>query len=277
VQVVESIAEMHRLRNRLEAPVSMMATLGGMHAGHQALLARAREEGASLVASLFLNPTQFGDPSDLERYPQDVDSDLDLFERMGVDVVFRPSVEEMYRPGHSVVVDPGAIGSVLEGAQRPGHFVGVATVVAKILCAVRPDVAVWGAKDAQQNVVIRRLTRDLCMEVRHVIVPTVRADDGLALSSRNTRLSDDERRAAAILFRALSEGLHLWEAGERDAHAIRERVRAEIEQESRVLLDYVSVAAPETLTELESVASGSLLALAARVGPVRLIDNVVLE
>lgn len=277
MQVVESIAEMHRLRSDLVGPVSMMATLGGMHAGHQALLARARAEGTSLVASLFLNPTQFGDPSDLERYPQNVESDLALFERMGVDLVFKPSVEEMYPPGHSMVVDPGTMGSMLEGAHRPGHFAGVATVVAKILCAVRPDVAVWGAKDAQQNVVIRRLTRELCMEVRHVVVPTVRADDGLALSSRNARLSDDERPAAAILFRALSEGAQLWKAGQRDAHTIRERVRAELGREPRVSLDYVSVASPETLAELESVVSGSLLSLAARLGPVRLIDNIILE
>jgi pantoate--beta-alanine ligase len=277
VRVVETVSEMHAVRETLAGPVAMMATLGGMHAGHEALLERARGEGASLVASLFLNPTQFDDPSDLERYPTDKERDLEIFRRWGVDVVFAPSVEEMYPPGSSTVVDPGPIASVLEGAHRPGHFRGVATVVVKILTVLRPSVAVWGAKDAQQNVVIRRITRDLGMAVRHIVVPTVRAPDGLALSSRNTLLSPEERAQAPGLYAALARALAAWRAGERSAERLRDLVREEVASRPLLALDYVSLADPDTLAELEVARQGALLSLAARIGRTRLIDNVTLD
>lgn len=277
MRVVETVAGMHEVRGALAGPVAMMATLGGMHAGHEALLERARREGTSLVASLFLNPTQFDDPGDLARYPTDRERDLEVFRRRGVDVVFAPTVEEMYPPGSSTVVDPGPLGRVLEGAHRPGHFLGVATVVAKILTVLRPDVAVWGAKDAQQNVVIRRISRDLGMAVRHVVVPTVRAPDGLALSSRNALLSPEERAQAPGLFAGLSRALAAWRGGERSAERIRWLVRKEVDRRPLLVLDYVSVADPETLEELETARPGALLSLAARIGRTRLIDNVTLE
>lgn len=277
MRVVESIVEMHHVRATLPSPVAMMATLGGMHEGHEALLNRARREGRSVVASLFLNPTQFDDPTDLKDYPRDVARDLDIFERHGVDVVFKPSVDEIYPPGHGTTVDPGPVGAILEGARRPGHFTGVATVVAKLLVAIRPDIAIWGAKDAQQNVVIRQVARGLCMNVHHVIEPTVRADDGLALSSRNARLSVDERKAAARLFEALSEARKLWRAGERQADVIRQRIRDILAGEPLVKLEYVSVAEPRALTELEEIEPGAVLSLAAFVGSTRLIDNVTLD
>ncbi len=277
MRVVTSVAEMHAARSALGGPVSMMATLGGMHEGHEALLRRARAEGASLVASLFLNPTQFDDPSDLERYPTDRARDLATFEAHGVDVVFAPTVEEMYPDGASTQVDPGPMATVLEGAHRPGHFRGVATVVTKILTVLRPDVAVWGAKDAQQNVVISRVTRDLGMPVRHVLVPTVRAPDGLALSSRNRHLSPPERAQATALHAGLRHAAQLWADGETDGEALRSAVRRTLEEHPLVSLEYVSVADPETLEELDEARPGALLSLAAHVGRTRLIDNLTLR
>lgn len=276
MKVVTTVAEMHAARATLPGPVAMMATLGGMHEGHEALLRKAREEGRSLVASLFLNPTQFDDAADLERYPTDRDRDLTTFREHGVDAVFAPTVDEMYPPGASTGVDPGPLATVLEGAHRPGHFRGVATVVAKILTVLRPDVAVWGAKDAQQNVIIRRISRDLGMAVRHVLVPTVRAPDGLALSSRNRHLSPEERAQATSLYAGLRRAADLWNAGEARSDLLRAAVREAVKEHPLVSLEYVSVADPDTLEELDEAVPGTLLSLAARVGRTRLIDNVTL-
>lgn len=277
MRVITSIADMHEARAELAAPVAMMATLGGMHDGHRALLTRAREEGASLIASLFLNPTQFDDTGDLERYPADRDHDLGIFREHGVDVVFAPTAGEMYPEGSSTEVDPGPVARVLEGAHRPGHFRGVATVVTKILTILRPDIAVWGAKDAQQNVVIRRISRDLGMAVEHVIAPTVRAPDGLALSSRNRHLGDAERTQAAALFRGLQRARDAWASGLLDAELIRASVRSEVAENPLVSLEYVSVAHPDTLEELDEAKPGAILSLAARIGRTRLIDNITLD
>ncbi|MEX2465956.1 MAG: pantoate--beta-alanine ligase [Gemmatimonadota bacterium] len=277
MRVIASIPDMHRARSELSGPVAMMATLGGMHEGHEALLDRARDVGASVVASLFLNPTQFDDPEDLERYPADRSRDLEIFERHGVDVLFAPTADAMYPPGSSTEVDPGPIARVLEGAHRPGHFRGVATVVTKILTILRPDLAVWGAKDAQQNVVIRRISRDLGMSVEHVLVPTVRAPDGLALSSRNRHLTDAERTQATSLHAGLQRALDAWRSGLKEAELLREAVRAEVARRPLVSLEYVSVADPDTLEELQAAHEGALLSLAARVGRTRLIDNVTLR
>jgi len=277
MKVVDTVAAMHRVRDELPGPVSMMATLGGMHAGHESLLQQARALGTSLVASLFLNPTQFNDPRDLETYPADRGRDLALFEQHGVDVVFAPTVDEMYPQGASTTVDPGPLAAVLEGAHRPGHFHGVATVVTKILTVIRPDVAVWGAKDAQQNVIIRRISGDLGMHVRHVLAPTVRDEDGLALSSRNARLSAAERVQAASLYRGLSGARALWHQGTRDAARLVEAVRRELGRHPLVCPEYVSLADPDTLTELHEARPGALLSVAAVVGATRLIDNITLD
>lgn len=263
-------------RSEMSGPVALMATLGGMHRGHEALLQRARGLGATLVASLFLNPSQFGEGEDLNAYPTDTERDLTIFREHGVDYVFKPSVEEMYPPGGYQTVDPGPIGLVLEGRERPGHFTAVATVVGRILSIVRPDIAVWGAKDAQQNLVIKRATEILQLDVVHVIEPTVRDGSGLALSSRNAYLSATERRAATVLYRGLNKARDMFLRGAADADLLRDIVRAEIAREPLVELDYVSAADPMTLVELETVRDGALLSLAAHVGGARLIDNVVL-
>jgi len=268
---------MVEVRNGLISPVSMMATLGGMHRGHEVLLAEARVSGDTLIASLFLNPTQFGPNEDLARYPIDTERDLEIFRAQGVDILFMPSVREMYPPGNDVYIDPGPIGNILEGAKRSGHFRGVATVVAKICGAIRPDVAVWGAKDAQQNVVIRAVTEALGMRIEHRIIPTVRDEDGLALSSRNRYLSEDERKAAPVLYRALAIAANLWEAGEDRVSTLKNHVGSVVAVERLIQLDYVSVATPDTFTELDHAQSGAVISLAATLENARLIDNIVLK
>jgi len=267
---------MREARTDMQSPVGLVPTMGALHAGHEALLDRGRDESAVLVASLFVNPTQFGPDEDFGRYPRDRDRDLAIFERHGVDAVFAPPVAEMYPEGETTRVDTGNLGEVLEGAGRPGHFLGVATVVTKLFAVVRPDLAFFGEKDAQQLRIVRRLARDLVLGVDVVGVPTVREPDGLALSSRNRYLEGENRRAAAVLYRSLREARSLWEAGERDADALRALVREVFASEPLAELDYVSIADPDSLDELTTVDGPALMSLAARVGNTRLIDNTVL-
>ena len=276
MRIIETASEMVALRADMPEPVALMATLGGMHRGHEALLHRARRLGTTLAASLFLNPTQFGELEDLDAYPVDTERDLRIFREHGVDYVFKPSVDEMYPAGGYRTVDPGPIGQVLEGKRRPGHFVAVATVVGRILTIIRPNMAVWGAKDAQQNLVIKKATEMLGLDVVHHIEPTVRDQSGLALSSRNAYLSAAERRAAAGLYRGLKEAAEEFARGGDDANLLRNIVRSVVAREPLIDLDYVSAADPVRLAELETVSDGTLLSLAAIVGRSRLIDNVVL-
>jgi len=244
---VRSALESHR-----DGTVGLVPTMGALHAGHLALLAAARAECDTVVMSLFVNPAQFGEPSDLNGYPRDRDRDLALAADAGVDFVFAPTVEEMYPPGYQTWVDVGELGNNLEGAARPGHFRGVATVCLKLFTIVRPDLAYFGQKDAQQVAVLRRLIADLDLELELRAVPTVRDDDGLALSSRNVKLSADERRRALALPRALATG---------DVDAARQ-----ILEDAGVEIDYVATAPFDP----------PVLAAAIRVGSTRLIDNVLL-
>jgi pantoate--beta-alanine ligase len=272
VEVARSREEIRRLRASLPGPVGFVPTMGALHAGHRSLLDSARREGASVVASLFVNPTQFGPHEDFRRYPRDEARDLELFAEAGVEAVFVPSVDEMYPNGFSTSVDPGRLAEVLEGARRPGHFRGVATVVTLLFGLVRPDVAYFGQKDGQQTVVLRRVVADLALPVRLAVVPTVRDPDGLALSSRNVYLSPDERAAAPVLHRALQAALQAYAAGERDADELRDRMRRTVAAEPLGDLEYVSVADGETLAELERVDRKGLASLAVRFGRTRLID-----
>ena len=278
MKIIETVEEMRSARQDLRRPVALVATLGGLHAGHEAHLARARELAASVVGSLFLNPAQFGADEDLSSYPSDRKHDLAVFEKHGADIVFAPPVEEMYPPGGSVRVDPGPIGNLLEGAHRPGHFEGVATVVSKLFAIIRPDIATFGEKDAQQLQIVRKLNDEMGFGVEIVPVPTVREADGLALSSRNVYLDPQHRAAAPVLYRALCAGRAAWERGERSADLIRASVEQVLGEEPLVMPQYVSVARPDTLEEVEGEAPGeALLSLAAQVGPARLIDNVMLR
>ncbi len=250
--------------------------MGALHAGHEALLARARSECETVIASLFVNPTQFGPAEDFDSYPRDRERDLEIFQAHGTDILFEPNPAEMYPAGESTRVDPGPIANVLEGAHRPGHFVGVATVVTKLFSITTPDAAYFGRKDAQQLAVISRLARDLRMGIEIVPVETVRDPDGLALSSRNVNLSGEHRKAATALFRALTAGENVWASGERSGEALRAAMLEVLRCEPLVDVDYASAADPETFEELDEIDRTALLSLAARVGGTRLIDNISL-
>lgn len=278
MQVIETAREMREFRRAISDRVAMVATLGGMHEGHKAHLVKARDVADVTIGSLFLNPTQFSAAEDLAKYPVDREADLALFEKHGAAAVFAPSVEEMYPPGDSFRVDPGKIATVLEGAYRPGHFVSVATVVAKLFSIIRPDVATFGEKDAQQLRIIEKMSRELMFGVEIVRIPTVREPDGLAMSTRNRYLNEEQRRVAPALYRSLCSGRDLWNRGERDADPIRSHVKRILESEELLQPEYVSLAHPESLEEVSgNVGSDALLSLAVRLGPARLIDNVLLD
>ncbi len=272
VRIVRDRASLAAIRAALPGPVGLVPTMGALHGGHVALIERARAECASVVVSIFVNPTQFGPGEDYERYPRDLEADLRTCAAHGVDLVFAPDVPTIYPPGHSTTVDVGPLGTVLEGAARPGHFRGVATVVTILLDLVRPDLAYFGQKDGQQVVVVGRVVRDLALAVRLVVVPTVREPDGLALSSRNAYLSAAERAAAPVLYRALRAAVDDYARGERDAERLRARMREVLAAEPLARPDYVSVADRETLEELAAVDRGALLSLAVRFPSARLID-----
>jgi pantoate--beta-alanine ligase len=250
--------------------------MGALHEGHLALVRRARAENATVAASIFVNPTQFGPQEDLSTYPRDMKRDLALLNAEGVDLVYAPTPEEVYPPGFDTWIEPGTLAERLEGAVRPGHFRGVATVVTKLLNVVAPDRAYFGQKDGQQLAVIRQLARDLNLGVEIVAVPTVRDADGLALSSRNAYLTQEQRGAAPVIYRALSEARDLWLGGERNAETLRAAVRGILEAEALVEgVDYVSVADAYSLMELERVDGPAMVSTAVRMGRTRLIDNVV--
>ncbi len=257
--------------------LGLVPTMGFLHEGHLALVQRARAENQAVAVSIFVNPTQFGPGEDLGRYPRDLPRDLRLLEEAGVDLVFAPEASEMYPPGFSTAVVVEDVTRGLEGAVRPGHFRGVATVVCKLFNIAQAERAYFGQKDAQQVVVIQRMARDLNFPTEVVVVPTVREPDGLALSSRNTYLGAGERAAAPVLFRALLSARSAWERGERAAEALRRHVRETIAAEPLAQVDYVSVADPRTLVELDHVDDDALVSLAVRIGRTRLIDNLVLR
>jgi pantoate--beta-alanine ligase len=250
--------------------------MGYLHEGHLSLIRRARQECDHVVVSIFVNPTQFGPNEDLSRYPRDIERDLSLIEPLGVDLVWTPTAEVMYPKGYQTWVEVEAMTRPLEGAMRPGHFRGVTTVVAKLFNAVQPHKAYFGQKDAQQAAVIRRMTVDLNFPIEIVVCPTVREADGLAMSSRNVYLSPEQRKAATVLFRALSAAKELYEAGERSAERLRERMKEVLAAEPLAEVQYVSCADYDTLEELTEIRGKALLSMAVFIGKTRLIDNFVL-
>jgi pantoate--beta-alanine ligase len=272
-QVVRTRAELRAALATARRPFGLVPTMGWLHEGHRSLMQQARADSATTVVTIFVNPRQFNEASDYTRYPRNEARDLAICKEEGVDIVFAPPVEEVYPPGFDTVVSVGAISRPLEGAARPGHFDGVATVVAILFSLVGAERAYFGQKDAQQVMIIRRMAIDLAIPTEVVACPTVREPDGLALSSRNARLTPAERSAAPVLRRALLAGRAAWERGDRSGESIRRAVSTELAGEPLARADYVSVADAETLTELEQVDRPALLSLAVRFGDTRLIDN----
>jgi pantoate--beta-alanine ligase len=277
VQFVRTRAELRAALDDTPRPVGLVPTMGWLHEGHRSLMRRARAECATTVVSVFVNPRQFSDPADLERYPRSEARDLAMCEEERVDIVFAPSVDEVYPAGFDTIVHVGAIALPLEGAARPGHFDGVATVVAILFSLVGAERAYFGQKDAQQLLVIRRMATDLAIGTEVVACPTVREIDGLALSSRNVHLSPAERAAAPVLHRALAAAREAWSGGVRSGDVLRDRMREILASEPLADTEYVSVADLGTLAELDRVEGPSLLSMAVRFGPTRLIDNELLE
>jgi pantoate--beta-alanine ligase len=276
VKVIRTVAELRAALADAQRPVGLVPTMGFFHDGHLSLMRAARADNATVVVSLFVNPAQFGPNEDLEAYPRDEGRDLALAEHEGVDIVFAPSVEEVYPDGFDTSVEVGGLTEPLDGAARPGHFKGVTTIVTKLFNMAGPDVAYFGQKDAQQALVIQKLVRDLDMPVRVEVCPTIREPDGLALSSRNAYLSPEERQHAVALSRALRAAERTVDAGTLDAAAVIAAARQELD-EAGIEPEYLELRKATDLTPAERVNGSTLLAVAARVGRARLIDNTMLK
>lgn len=277
MQVIAEISDLRR--QRWADPLAswgLVPTMGYLHAGHLALVRRARAENDRVGVSIFINPTQFNNPEDLAKYPRNLERDLAMLQEAGVDLVWTPTPEIVYPPGYQTYVEVEEVTRPLEGASRPGHFRGVATVVAKLFNVFQPQRAYFGQKDAQQAVVIKRMVQDLNFNLEVVVCPTERETDGLAMSSRNARLSPDARHSATCLYRALIAAKTAFEQGERRADSLRRTMRAIIEATPLAQLDYASVAHPDTLVELDFIENHALLSMAVFVDNVRLIDNMLI-
>ena len=276
-QRMNSVAR--KLRREEDKTIGLVPTMGALHEGHLSLVREARRMCDVVVVSVFVNPAQFGPGEDFERYPRDLTNDTTKLADYNVDYIFAPPVEEIYPKGFSTYVTVEGLSDPMEGVARPGHFRGVATVLTVLFNSIRPDFAFFGQKDAQQTLVVRRLVKDLAFDIEVVVLPTVREQSGLALSSRNAYLGEEDRRAAPALYRALSQGREVYMEGERSAKRLAEAVRSQVESEPRARLEYVAVVDAETMEKLERIPEDRpvLIALAARFGNTRLIDNIVLQ
>lgn len=257
--------------------IGFVPTMGYLHEGHLSLVRRAKEETDFVVVSIFVNPLQFGPKEDFKEYPRDLERDIKLLEEVKADLLFAPEVEEMYPPGYKTYVEVTEITDVLCGASRPGHFKGVTTVVAKLFNIVKPDKAFFGQKDAQQVAVIKKMVKDLNMDLEIVPVPTVREEDGLAMSSRNVYLNTEERKAAPILYKSLQRAKELIEKGEKNSTTILKEMEEMISKEPLAKIDYIEIVDGETLKRKDKVEGNILIALAVKIGRTRLIDNIQME
>ncbi|MCK4648742.1 pantoate--beta-alanine ligase [bacterium] len=304
MKVIKKIKEMQRIADRAREKgeiIGLVPTMGYFHEGHLSLMREARKKSDLLVISIFVNPTQFGPGEDFRSYPRDLKCDLRLARKIGVDVIFSPVVKEMYPKGFLTHVDVGEIGNILEGATRPDHFRGVATVVAKLFHAIKPHKAYFGQKDFQQTVVITKMAEDLDMDVEVIVLPTIREKDGLATSSRNVYLTKKEREIAPILYKSLKMAEELIKEGERDSKKIVRKMKELIKKEKLVKLEYIAITDPQTLQEIKRIKKGACpvrsnpppsgadasplartsngvnISLAARIGRARLIDNITID
>jgi pantoate--beta-alanine ligase len=277
---IAALEEMTKAAKEMKArgrTVGFVPTMGYLHEGHLSLIRESKKRTDTTVASIFVNPLQFGPEEDFRRYPRDPDRDETLLEKEGVAILFRPGDSDMYPEGFRTTVEVTGLQDKLCGRSRPGHFKGVATVVLKLLHIVRPDYAFFGQKDAQQTIILRRMAEDLNLEVKLEVLPTVREPDGLAVSSRNTYLDPKERRSALVLFRSLEEARRMFAGGERRAAAIRERMMRLIADEPEARVDYVEIVNSRTLDSVERIEGIVLVAIAVFIGSTRLIDNTILE
>ena len=272
---VQELLTWSREARKADLKVGLVPTMGALHAGHLSLVRAAKAGCEAVAASIFVNPTQFGPNEDFALYPRTFEADCSLLEAEGVDVVFAPTPAEMYRPNATTFIEVEGLSDRLDGASRPGHFRGVATVVAKLFLAAEPDQAFFGQKDAAQVAVLRRMTADLGLPVEIAVCPIVREPDGLAMSSRNRYLSAEERRQALVLSRAIDQAQRHWHQGETNASQLIESARSLIATEPSVRIDYIAAVDWETLLPAETMQDGTLFAIAAYVGSTRLIDNFV--
>jgi pantoate--beta-alanine ligase len=280
LRIVTTISETREAIRQAKAEgksIGFVPTMGALHAGHLKLMSEARRECSFVVVSIFVNPTQFGPTEDLAKYPRDLESDAAKCQSVGVDLIFAPTASDIYPAGFDTFIEVGGMTDVLEGASRPGHFKGVATVVAKLFNIVQPDKAYFGMKDYQQLLVIRKMARDLDFPTKIVPVATVREEDGLAMSSRNAYLSLQERSAATVLFRALKLAEAQVQSGSRNPQEIQQAILDLLKSEPLAIVDYAAVVDPETLTAPEKIGTEILIALALRIGQTRLIDNMLIE
>ena len=274
--VIESVAQMQEFARQRRGEIALVPTMGYLHEGHASLMMEAKKRARTVVVSIFVNPTQFGVNEDLDSYPRDFERDRKIAGEAGVDVIFAPKASDMYPAGYQSYLNVEELTTHLCGASRPGHFRGVTTVVAKLFNIVMPGIALFGKKDFQQLAVIRRMVRDFNFDVEIVGMPIVRESDGLALSSRNARLNPEQRRQALCLSRSIAAAREAFKGGERSVEVLKQKALAVIEAESAAELDYLEFRDQDSLLPLEIADERTLLALAVRVGSVRLIDNSVL-
>jgi pantoate--beta-alanine ligase len=280
MEIIVQTKEMQRRaeqRRREGMIIAFVPTMGYLHEGHLSLMQEGRKRGDCLVASIFVNPTQFGPAEDYDRYPRDLKQDLKLIQRVGVDICFTPSVAEMYPDGFQTFVEVERVTQSLCGISRPHHFRGVTSVVAKLFNIVKPHLAFFGQKDYQQLIAIKRMVKDLNMDIEVVGMPTIREPDGLAMSSRNAFLNQKKRKEAARLYRSLVKGKELFAQGERSAATILQEVRRIIEEEKSADIDYVKICDAHTLEDIEEIKGEAIIALAVKMGKTRLIDNIILK
>ena len=274
--VIETIPDMTYLRLNLKEPVGFVPTMGYLHEGHMSLVRKAREENKSVVVSIYINPTQFGPKEDLSKYPRNLARDLAMLDKEGADVVFFPSDKEMNPSGYDTWVTVDNLTKPLEGDSRPTHFRGVTTIVTKLFNIVRPTNAYFGQKDAQQALIIKKMTTDLNMNLKVVVCPTIREPDGLAMSSRNVYLSMEQRKAAPVLYKSLLLAKDMFAIGERNAAVILEQMTVFIQKEPLAKIEYISISDTETLAELKAIKKSALVSMSVRFGNTRLIDNIIL-
>lgn len=276
MKITKTIDEIKKLRGQLSGSVGFVPTMGYLHEGHLSLVKQAKTENDLVIVSVFVNPKQFGPHEDFQKYPRDIQRDLTFLESAKTDIVFLPSVEELYPQGYETYVNLENLPAKLEGEVRPGHFTGVATVLTKLFHIVLPDKAYFGQKDAQQVIVVKKMVTDLNFSTEIVVGETVRESDGLAMSSRNVFLSSSERKEAAILYQSLCVAKELITNGETHTKKIKEAMEKLIKTTSGKI-DYISIADPRTLDEVETIKEGTLISLAVRFGTTRLIDNIIIE